>query len=86
MKTILLGFITIAFLGIGTPVFAQDSECQQLSDDVWGCPIPTKPPGPPTCHIFGASLICSAPVATSPLPEKRAPTNCGWRKGRYICW
>ncbi len=87
MRTALFAFLALSFLG--APAFAaEDTDCQQLSDDVWGCPIPTKPPGPPICHVFGASLICSAPVVVTPLPEKKAPSNCGWSRkaGRYVCW
>lgn len=87
MKTIVLSFIALSLLG-AAPAFAQDDNggCEKLSDDVWGCPIPTKPPGPPTCHIFGASLVCSGPVIVAP-PEKKAPSNCGWssKKGKYVC-
>ncbi len=84
MKTIILAFATLAMFA--TPAFAQDDDCNQLQDNVWSCPIPAKPPAPPTCHVYGDNLLCSAPVVVAPLPAPKAPTNCGWRKGRYICW
>lgn len=83
--------VSVALVLPITPSFAQDDAnggCEKLADDVWGCPLPTKPPGPPTCHIFGQSLICSAPVAVTPLPERKAPSNCGWSRkaNKYVCW
>ncbi len=71
---------------LSAPALAQDTDCNQLQDNVWFCPIPARPPPPPTCHVFGDNLICSGPVVVVPLPAPKAPTNCGWRKGRYICW
>jgi hypothetical protein len=85
MKTILTLAMLAAF---SVPALAQDNntDCNQLQDNVWSCPIPAKPAAPPTCHVFGDNLICSAPVVVAPLPAPKAPTNCGWRKGKYICW
>ncbi len=83
--TILTGF---AFLIPTVPGYAQDTDCQQLADSVWMCPLPVKPAAPPTCHVFGDNLICSAPVVVAPLPAPKGPTNCGWSRkaGRYVCW
>ena len=79
--------IVCVFLIPIAPSYAQDgTDCQQLADNVWMCPLPTKPAPPPTCHVFGDNLVCDAPIAAPAVPERKAPTNCGWRKGRYICW
>lgn len=86
MKTFLLSFVALSLLA--APAYANGDACERLTDDAWSCPIPTKPPGPPVCHIFGENLICTAPVVISPLPENKAPVNCGWNRkvGRYVCW
>jgi hypothetical protein len=73
------------------PSYAQDDdsgECQQLADGVYSCPLPRKPAPPPTCHVFGENLICTAPVVISSPPEKKSPTNCGWSRkaNKYVCW
>jgi hypothetical protein len=90
MKTSVLSFVALSFMCM--PCFAQDeSGCEeyQLRDGtVWSCQIPTQPPGPPTCHIFGNNLLCDKePVISAPV-AKRSPSNCGWnsRRGKYVCW
>lgn len=83
MKTIFALAMLAAF---SAPAFANGDECEKLADDIWSCPIPVKPPAPPTCHIYAENLVCTAPVVVAAPPAPRAPTNCGWRKGKYICW
>jgi len=85
MKTILAFAALVAF---SAPALAQDdnTDCNQLQDSVWSCPIPSKPADPPTCHRYGDNLLCTGPVVVAPLPAPKGPTNCGWRKGRYVCW
>jgi hypothetical protein len=82
MKSLVaIACLTAAFL---SPAHAQDNNgsCDRINDDVVMCPVPAKPAPPPTCHRFGDTLMCTAPI-----DDKRKPTNCGFnRKGVYVCW
>ncbi len=76
-----LGF-AFAMLTFSTAAYAEDSNtCNQIGDSAWICPIPKKPLPPPTCHVYGDDLICTAPI------DEKKPVNCGRnRAGKYICW
>ena len=84
MKVIMV-LLSVTLL-TATPVYAQDdgdTACEQIADGAWRCSIPTKPPAPPTCHVYGDSLICTSQVDQ----QKKKPVNCGWnRASKYVCW
>ncbi len=76
-----LGFALL--MSISTVAYAEDSTstCDQVSDSAWSCQVPKKPLPPPTCHVYGDDLICTAPI------DEKKPANCGFNKaGKYICW
>ncbi len=88
MKTLLIALGMLSLSIVSSLAQDNDSNCEELADGVWKCALPTKPPAPPTCHVYGDNLICTAPVVIQAPVEKKSPTNCGWsnKRGRYVCW
>ena len=82
MKSAMLTLFIVSLLP--PCAYAQDdNSCDNVRDGVFVCPVPQKPAPPPTCHVFGDNLVCTAPVDM----RTTKPSNCGWGKnGKYVCW
>jgi hypothetical protein len=89
MKTFVMLTVACLVYGLATPARAQDdSPCEKLTDFAYRCPKPTRPDGPPKCHLYGPDdQICDRPLTAVPQVTYTKPSNCGWNKaGKYICW
>jgi len=70
-------------------------DCEQIrsrdgSYFKWLCPMP-EADAKPRCSVMKNAdgedrLLCTGEVWQS-IPDKRvAPVNCGWRRGKFVCW
>lgn len=51
---------------------------------VYQCTAPTPPAPPPApvkCWHLNGALLC-----TGELKGDAKPSNCGWKKDKYVCW
>lgn len=51
---------------------------------VYQCQDPTPPAPPPApikCWHVNGALLC-----TGDLKGDAKPSNCGWKKDKYVCW
>jgi hypothetical protein len=91
MKKIAIALALLCF----TPSLALAEDCEQIqskdgSFTRWMCPMPDAD-APAKCSVVKDKegenkLLCDREIWQA-VPEKRvAPVNCGWRRGKFVCW
>lgn len=54
---------------------------------VYQCDMPPQAAGPVRCTKLSGVLLCNGEIGQdAPATNVVKPTNCGYRKGQYVCW
>lgn len=65
-----------------TPLYNADGQTK-----AYQCDLPVAPQGPPHCNLVSGLLICTGEIGQETERTNIVkPANCGWRRGRYVCW
>lgn len=83
----------IAILLLSTSLASAECSVVATNDkggNVYQCEPPVQASAPVKCRYLNDVLLCTGEIGQEAYTDRGwvvvKPSNCGWRKGKYICW